>query len=121
MIPGHYDIPIKQGDDWEMNVYVEEDDGSPRNLTGYVAFMHIRARVEAGLEKELSTSSGITITGATGLLAIKMAYSETALLTFRRGVYDLHLHKSGSPDIHACILEGDVVMSQLVTRGVTWP
>jgi hypothetical protein len=124
MIPGKHDFTVKQGDDWEANVELQNDDKTPLDLTGYIAYMHIRRTVEGPSELELSTegaSPRLTIDAALGRISIAVPYTVTETLAFREAVYDLHIHLAATPDIHACPLEGKIVMLPLVTRGVTWP
>lgn len=123
MIPATYDITLKQGSDWELNVYVENDNGTPKDLTDYSCYMHMRPRVQSAEYVELTSegaSPEITITPSTGKVQCVLPYTETVNIGWLSGAYDLHLHKSGTPDVHVCILEGKLVVKPLVTRGVEW-
>ena len=101
ILPVQHDITIKQGADWATSIYVKDDNDQPFNLTGYTAKMQIRMKAGASLIKEISSpSSGITITGATGVIGLSLTHTETALFSFAEAEYDLLIISPGTTDTY---------------------
>lgn len=115
MAAGEYDVPIEAGIDWEHTLYLKDDAGSPKDLTGYSAEMKIRETMEGDVIETLSTSGGeIVITAAQGKILLKLTDLETAALGIKEGVYDLVLTDSGTTKTK--LLKGKVIVDPLVTR-----
>lgn len=108
------DIRIDQGATWSTVVQVNNADGSPRNLTGYTAAMHIRTAygVPTALVELLSPSDGITINALVGQITVTIPAVETAALTTQPGVYDL---KITSGAVVERLIEGSVGVFPQVT------
>lgn len=109
-----FDVTIEQGATWTRTLTIT-DDGTPRNLTGYTARMQIRrAAADASVLLELTTVNGrITITALTGTLILSLSATETAALSWTRGVYDLEIVAGSAVER---LLEGAVTVSPEVTR-----
>jgi hypothetical protein len=119
MEAGRYNLKIKEGADWSITMWLEDDQENIKDLTDYTALMHIRGFTEGSLVKELGTTpkTGITITAAQGRIDIQLTNAETKALAIRQGVYDLFVTDTiADPDKISCILEGDVEVRPAVTR-----
>jgi hypothetical protein len=133
MAAGEYDIEVEQGATYRLDVTVQGGDPAvPLDLTGYTARMQIRAKVaattvlwEMTTEDALTQSSpepGITILDQQvpenlGRLQLFIADENTALFTWRTGVYDLELVGSTQPGADVIrLLKGKVTVDPEVTR-----
>jgi hypothetical protein len=92
------DFNIKKNATWDWYFIVKDDDTlEVVDITGYTATL--QAREERGTGSaviDLSVGSGITITGASGKVAIEMTPVQTAALTFESAWYDLLLTDTAS-------------------------
>jgi hypothetical protein len=90
---------IEQGTTFDPIVRLKiKDTDDPVDLTGFTALMQIRkTRGDTTVLVQLSTDSlpeddgTITIDGPNGTLALLLEHTETALLDFEYGVYDIIL------------------------------
>lgn len=117
MCCSRYNITILQGATFEIAVSWKNPDGTPVVLSGYTARMQVRGTfASTAVIVEATTANGrITITEATGTLAIKIGPTVTAALAApATGVYDLELVSAGG-DVYR-ILEGGVRITPEVTR-----
>lgn len=114
------ELTLQQGADWYLNLKLKNNDGSPRDLTGYDVLAQIRQSVQGGVEIELTSTGGtpnIVITPATGLIACHLGFATTSALKFLEGVYDLWLiYTVPAPDVKTCLLYGLAHVRQAVTR-----
>jgi hypothetical protein len=109
-----YNIQIDAGATFRLQVSYVDDDNVAINITGYSARMHVRETVTStSTVIALTSSSGITITGATGTLDIVIAKSVTKDLVGPY-VYDLEI-ESGSGVVDR-LLQGSVTVNPEVTR-----
>ena len=109
---------ILVGDTKEETVFYKDPDGSPVDLTGYVAKMEIRERRgDTGTAPvELSSpSDGLVITELEGRIDITISSAKTRNLeNFRRAVWDLEII---APDGKVTtLLGGPVEIEKDVTR-----
>lgn len=115
MSAGVYDIIIEQGATFIMNATWKDSTGAVINLTGYSARMQIRSDYNSDEALvSLTDSSGITLGGAAGTIAIQIADTVTQTLTSQKAVYDLELISSGG--IVTRLLQGDATISREVTK-----
>lgn len=114
MNPGTNNISMKAGADWTRNIYIKDDNGTARDLTGYTARMQIRPSINGAVLVDLSTEAGggIVITPAQGLITISIGATDTAKLPMK-AIYDLFVYDGMAA---TCLLEGDVNVRQRVTR-----
>lgn len=110
-----YNMHIYQGETWVCTLTIKDDNHIPVILTDYTAKMQVRDKAGGTLLKELATGgNGITITAASGEIALAMTAAETAALRFREGVYDLFIYSlsnTGTP-----LLKGRFIVAQRVTQ-----
>lgn len=110
-----YNAIVDQGSDWYLTLQYKDSNGNPVNLTSYTAAMQLRqffGSTDAALT--LTTSSGITITGATGTIAIHATATQTAAIAAGNYVYDLEI-KSAS-NIVTRLIQGTITISAEATR-----
>jgi hypothetical protein len=111
-----YNAVIDQGADYYVNFTYQDSAGTPINLTNYTAAMQLRftpASATAVLSLS-SPSNGITITGATGLVAVHITAAQTTTLNPLIYDYDLELTSSGG--IVTRLIQGNLTVSAEVTR-----
>ena len=113
-----YNTTIDQGADWYINFTYQQPAGTPVNITGYSAALQIRTSPLAKTTVLSLTSliaGGITITGATGLLACRATAAQTTLIAPGRYVYDIEI-TAPSTGVVTRICEGTINVSPQVTR-----
>lgn len=110
-----YNTTIDQGADWFIN-FTYENAGTPINITGYTAQLQLRSLPESPTAVlSLSTGSGITITGATGLIAVHATAVQTAAINEGTYYYDLEI-TAPSTAVVTRLVQGQIVVSPQVTR-----
>ena len=111
-----YDLEIKQGATLSLTATWKDSTGTAVNLTGYTARMQVRATYDsASTILSLTSSSGITLGGSAGTIAITASATTTAALTAPwSGVWDLELVSGGGEVTR--LLEGAATVSPEVTR-----
>jgi hypothetical protein len=111
-----YDLEIKQGATLSLTATWKDSAGAAINLTGYTARMQVRSAYDAtSTILSLTSSSGITLGGAAGTIAITASATVTAALTAPwAGVWDLELVSGGG--VVTRLLEGAATVSPEVTR-----
>lgn len=114
MAAATYNTTIDQGADWYINFTYENPNGTPVNITGYTAALQVRTSPLAKTTVlSLTTGAGITITGATGLIACHATAAQTTAITDGKYAYDLEITGSG---IVTRIIQGTIQVSPQVTR-----
>ena len=112
-----YDTSINQGADWYINfVYQDTATGSPINLTGYTAALQLRSLpsdTTAALSLT-SPSSGIVITGASGLVAVHATAAQTGAIVAGYYYYDVEI--TSPANIITRLVQGQIFVSAQVTR-----
>lgn len=104
-----------QGAHWTANLYLENDNGDAKDLTGYTAKMEIRDKKGGQIYATLDTTTGeITITAATGKITLALSDTQTTAITREWCEYDLMLtNVSGVKD---CLIYGKFYTRQAVTK-----
>lgn len=111
-----YNTTIDQGADWYINFTYQQPAGTPVNITGYTAALQVRTSPLAKTTVlSLTNGSGITITGATGLLACRATAAQTTLIAPGRYVYDIEI-TAPVTGVVTRICEGTINVSPQVTR-----
>lgn len=110
-----YNVEIDQGADWFFNVTYENPAGTPVNITGYTAALQLRSLPQSpDAVLSLTTGSGITITGATGLVAIHATANQTRIIDEGDYYYDLEI--TSNSGIVTRLVQGQAIVSAEVTR-----
>lgn len=110
-----YNVEIDQGADWFLNVTYEQPAGTPVNITGYTSALQLRSLpTDTTAVLSLSTGSGITITGASGLVAVHATAAQTRAID--EGVYYYDLEITSQSGIVTRLVQGQAYVSAEVTR-----
>jgi hypothetical protein len=114
------DFTIDQGADVAIELHLQEQDGSKKNLTGHSALAKMKRSYNSTDSDEIVSFTTIVSSPATdGILTLALTNSQTDSLNPRlRYVYDVELsyQDSNSQTIIERILEGKVKVSPSVTR-----
>jgi hypothetical protein len=113
-----YNTTIDQGANWYLTVTYQNPNGTAINITGYTAALQLRSLPsDATAVLTLTTQNGgITITGATGTVAIQATATQTGLIDEGNYVYDLEIYSNSSPSVTTRLIQGQIVVSAEVTR-----
>ena len=112
-----YNTVIDQGATWFLTVTYENPNGTPINITGYTAALQLRSLPsDTTAVLSLTTGAGITITGATGTVAIQASATQTRAIDEGNYYYDLEISSPTSPSVVTRLVQGQVVVSAEVTR-----
>lgn len=112
-----YNTVIDQGATWYLTVTYENPDGTPINITNYTAALQLRSLPsDPTAVLSLTTGAGITITGATGTVAITASATQTRAIDEGNYYYDLEISSPASPSVVTRLVQGQVVVSAEVTR-----
>jgi hypothetical protein len=112
----NYSFTIDQGADWYLNVAYKDSAGTAINLTGYTAAMQFRITTTSAVAAiSLTQASGITITGATGNLAIHATAAQTGALD-DSAKYDYDLEITSPSGVVTRLIQGVASVSSQITR-----
>lgn len=111
-----YNILVDQGSTYSLALTYKDSAGVAINLTGYTAAMQARDTVNTPTTvlSLSSPSSGIVITGATGLITITMTATQTRDLIANTYVYDLEI--TSGAGVVTRLIQGSLIVSAEVTR-----
>ena len=111
-----YNVVIDQGADWFLDVTYDNPNGTPVNITGYTAALQLRSLpTDSTAVLTLTTGSGITITGVTGLVAIHATALQTRAIDEGIYYYDLEI-TAPSTGVVTRLIQGQADVSPEVTR-----
>jgi hypothetical protein len=110
-----YDISAQQGSDYSVTLTYKDSNGAAVNLTGYTARMQVR-RVASSpyVYLSLTSSSGMTLGGAAGTVAISIPAVALASIPAGAYVYDVELVSAGGAVVKPIV--GSFTVSAEVTR-----
>ena len=112
-----YNTVIDQGATWYLTVTYENPNGTPINITDYTAALQLRSLPsDPTAVLSLTTGAGITITGATGTVAITASAAQTRAIDEGNYYYDLEISSPASPSVVTRLVQGQIVVSAEVTR-----
>ncbi len=116
MAAGRHDFTLEQGATFDELITYKDANGTPVDLTGYVARMQIREKItDATPVVSLDTTSGITLGGTAGTIHLTIPATTTATINMPKGgVYDLEIESPTG--VVTRLLEGKVKFSPEVTR-----
>lgn len=110
-------IKIEKGSTFLMSLVWKAPDGTPINLTGYTARMHVRKTISSSTKLlDLTTENGsIVLGGILGTIDITGAATATQAIAdgIKSGVYDLEMVNG---PIVKRIMEGEADIRPEVTR-----
>ena len=108
--PAKLDLTIVSGDSFSREIIVEENDGTPIDLTGLTGYAQIRTRAGGGLLADFT----VVIVPLEGKITISLDTTQTAALP-GKGVWDLELN-GGATNTHT-IVTGCICVLPDVTEG----
>ena len=114
-----YNVEIDQGADWFLNVNYDNPNGTPVNITSYTAALQLRSLPSSATAVLTLTTAngGITITGASGLVAIHATATQTREIDEGVYYYDLEITSPATPTaVVTRLVQGQAVVSAEVTR-----
>jgi hypothetical protein len=111
-----YNVVIDQGADWYITFTYKNSAGVAINLTGYTAAMQLRSEPSDTLAvlSLSSPSNGITITGATGTIAVHATAAQTGGISAGDYYYDLEI--TSGAGVITRLVQGQIEVSAQVTR-----
>lgn len=112
----NYNVEIDQGADWFINFTYEDSNKTPINITNYTAALQLRSLPSSDVAAlSLTTGNGITITGASGLVAVHATATQTANIDAGTYYYDLEI-TAPVTNVVTRLIQGQAVVSPQVTR-----
>jgi hypothetical protein len=110
------DWKMKQGATIKRNYYLKNANGTAKDLTSFTAKCEIRDKPGGNVILSLTSSpaAGITITAATGLIAVVITKTQSAAFNFTVGEYDMRITNASSEDTY--IAEGKVYLTPRITQ-----
>jgi hypothetical protein len=115
MIASTYNTIIDQGADWYINFVCQDPDGVAINIIGGTASLQLRSLPDdpTAVLSLTTENNGITITGATGLIAVHATATQTNAIITGIYYYDLELNIDSTI---TRIIQGQATVSAQVTR-----
>jgi hypothetical protein len=113
-----YNTTIDQGSNWFFTVTYANPNGTPINITGYTAAMQMRATPQSvnSVLTLTTQNGGITITGATGTVALQATAAQTMNIVEGSYAYDIEIYSPASPTVVTRLVQGQILVSAEVTR-----
>lgn len=108
--PAKLDLTIVSGDSFSREIILEENDGTPIDLTAYAGYAQIRTRAGGALLADFT----VVIDAPNGKVTISLTTTQTAALP-GKGVWDLELN-GGASNTHT-VVTGCVCVLPDVTEG----
>jgi hypothetical protein len=112
---GNYDITIKQGETWDLNLELKDDEGTAIDLTGYDVEMKIKNDYDSYVIEELSIDNGKVDneSASTGNMGFRLNPADTKKFKFEYAIYDI---KFTDPlDNVQYMIQGSVTVKRSVT------
>ncbi len=113
--PAKHNFYVYRGATFSEQIEWKDESGTPVNLTGFTARMHMRETLEAAdpFLTLTTENAGITFGGVAGTIQLLASATQTTAITATSGVYDLELVSGANV---TRLLEGLVIISPEVTR-----
>lgn len=111
-LPMRWDQKMQRRSDFTMTIqYLEDDEVTPKNTTGYSMSIFIRAAPNGELYDELQVGAEITHTPAEGLFTVRVPAATVDGYKFSRAVYDVQVtDNAGAKSVP---FTGDIVVGGL--------
>ncbi len=109
---GISNLTIDQGATYSVNITVNDDTGTARNLAGYTA----RSKMRRSYYTSANTALTVTITSpSTGEISLTLTAAQTANVRAGRYVYDLELVNANAATVER-VVEGIITVYPEVTK-----
>lgn len=108
------DLVIRRGCSVATNLKFYQENGEVQSLTGWTARMSFRSKAGGDLWLDLTSASGITITGAIGEVDIALTPAQTRAMAGKRGEYDLLLKNAAGTEV-VCPIAGTFLFEDVVS------
>jgi len=105
-------VTIDQGRDFFLTTWYK-DGTTPINLTGYTAAFSLSQNYNGSVALNLTSGSGITITGSTGQIDIHATAAQTELSA---GTYVAELVITSAGGVETSLLKGNLVLLAKVVQ-----
>lgn len=113
MPAANYDLYVEQGATFELSIIWKDNEGTPIDITGYIARMQIRQNYDLDPIISLTDGNGIVLGGVDGTIDITITDEQTTDIEILRGKYDLELELGG---VVTRLIQGGVEISREVTK-----
>ncbi len=115
--PAKHNFYVYRGATFAEQIEWKDENGTPIDLTGFTARMHMRETVDTATPFVTLTTEngGIALGGVAGTADLLAMATTTSAITATAGVYDLELVASDGVTVTR-LLEGLVIISPEVTR-----
>lgn len=113
--PAKHNFYVYRGATFSEQIEWKDESGTPVNLTGFTARMHMRETLEAAdpFLTLTTENGGVSLGGVAGTIQLLASATQTTAITATSGVYDLELVSGANV---TRLLEGLVIISPEVTR-----
>lgn len=113
--PAKHNFYVYRGATFSEQIEWKDESGTPVNLTGFTARMHMRETIEAAdpFLTLTTENGGVSLGGVAGTIQLLASATQTTAITATSGVYDLELVSGANV---TRLLEGLVIISPEVTR-----
>jgi hypothetical protein len=109
-----FNYTLEKGTDFETELNLTEDDGSPLNLVGYIGSAKIRKYPTSPKYKPFTITF---IDRQKGRIKISLSNTQTAGLKTGRNYYDMFL-TDGTGKVRK-VIEGNIIVNESATLGIT--
>ncbi|MEN6571408.1 MAG: hypothetical protein ABFD24_06170 [Anaerolineaceae bacterium] len=110
----HLDLEIKQGEDWDMEFGMKDENGLPSPITGWEVRMQIRTRPGGEIMADLSSpSNGIVVDTVNSKINFSIPEATTKTFSLRRYEYDIRV-VTATPKT-SFLVSGNVLVEPSIT------
>lgn len=112
------DITIDQGSDIEIELYLENADGTPKSLVNYSAAAQMRRTINTSDSDAINFTVNIKQPETAGIVQLSLTNQQTSAITAARYLYDVELSHLDSDGIEfvEVIMSGVIKVTPSITR-----
>lgn len=117
-MPRREDFTIDQGSDVEIELYLENPDGTPKSLVNYSAAAQMRRSVNTSDSDAITFTANIKIPETSGIVQLSLTNLQTSVIPAARYLYDVELRHQDSDgtNLIEVILAGVIEVNPNITR-----
>ncbi len=108
-----YDLTLPEGEDLAFTVTVYDSTGALVDLTSYTAKMQFKPNNLGTAVISLSETSGLTLGGVAGTIAVLVPAATTLALEITEGVYDIQINSGTALTI---VLGGAWIVERAISQ-----